>query len=162
MHSVKAQIWFPISVGYALLMGCADSGEESAREWMASQRPDPAVSVVTTVPTFVDTPPAIYHSKTTDPFVSSRITMRSASVNKSQRLDVLFPDASISSLSMVGYLSGENRVPVAMVRYGTQYRGVRVGDRLGEPAALVKQIDAQGVLIAVEGASDQRLPINKP
>ena len=162
MRSHKIPGFFPLIMGSALLMGCVDSGELSAREWMAGQRRDPAPADVAPVPTFVDTPPATYQSKIADPFLSSRITMQPASANKSQRLDVLFPDAPISALSVAGYLSGENRVPVAMVRHGTQYRGVRVGDRLGEQAALVKQIDAQGVLIAVDGAPEQRLPINKP
>lgn len=140
--------------------GCSDAGERYANQWIQAQQTALALPKIEPVPPVIDTPPANYTSKTADPFSYSRISARTGGSGLGQRTDVLFPEAPLSGLVVAGYLSGENRVPVAMVRYGAQYRAVRIGDRLGERAALVKQIAPQGVLV-VDGESEQWLSMNK-
>jgi Tfp pilus assembly protein PilP len=143
------------------IAGCADSGEKSAADWIRLQQANASPPVIEPVPALIDTPPATYRSKVQDPFSPDRIAARSGDSGASLNADVLFPDAPMSGLTVVGYLGGENRVPVAMVRYGAQYRVVRVGDRMGEREALVKEIDARGIRVQISGAPDQWLPINK-
>ena len=147
-------------IGIAL-SGCADSGAQAAQQWIGAQRDALSLPVIEPVPGVVDTPPAIYRSKSVDPFSPDRIVARAASSGNHQRTDVLFPDVPLSGLSVAGYLSGENRASVAVIRYGTQYQGVRVGDRLGDREALVQQIGPQGVLVHLDGSPEQWLPINK-
>ena len=143
------------------IAGCTDSGEKSVADWIRLQEANASPPVIEPVPAVIDTPPATYRSKVQDPFSPDRVAARSGAFGASLRTDVLFPDAPVSGLTVVGYLSGENRVPVAMMRYGAQYRAARVGDRVSEREALVKEIDAQGVRVQISGAPDQWLPINK-
>lgn len=157
--------WRPLQVlGMAtiLLTGCADSGRSDAQAWMQAQQQSLPSAMLAPVPPVVDIPPANYQSKAMDPFLPERVSARVDTGGMAPRTDVIFPETSITGLSVTGYLSGDQRVTVAMVRSGALYRGVRVGDRLGQEAAVVKQIGAQGVLVAVDGAPERWLPINKP
>ena len=144
-----------------VLAGCADSGERAARYWLEQQRASTSAPPLADVPPVVDTPPAGYMSKVIDPFLPERISARSGSSQTGQASGVLFPEAPLASLVISGYLAGDGRVPVAMVRYGNQYRGVRVGDRVSDRAALVKEVGPQGVLVMMDGGPDQWLPLGK-
>lgn len=160
----RADLLHIVTLGLAViaLSGCADSGAQEAQRWIRTQREHLSLPVPEPVPEVADTPSAIYRSKTLDPFSPDRIAAHASTAGRSQRTDVLFPNAPLSSLVIAGYLTGENRVPIAMVRYGAQYQGVRVGDRLSDREAVVQQIGPQGVLVNLNGASEQWLPINKP
>lgn len=161
MQRVKSRLYLmPLAICSAL-NGCADSGVQAAYQWMSDQQRDIPPVMLAAVPPVVDTPPAKYSSKAVDPFSPERISTRAGTTGGSLRADVLFPDAPLSGLSVMGYLSGDNRVPVAMVRYGIQYRGVHVGDRLSDQAAAIKQIGPQGVLLSIDGQSDRWLTISK-
>lgn len=143
------------------IVGCADSGEKTAQQWVRMQQANVLPRMLDPVPAVIDTLPATYHGKVQDPFSPDRVSARTTVSGTGLSTDVLFPDAPLSSLTVVGYLGGENRLPVAMVRYGAQYRGARVGDRMSEREALIKEIDAQGIRVQISSAPDQWLPINK-
>lgn len=154
--------WFaPVLGGLSVLTGCADAGVDAAQAWIEAQQMNPVRPVVAPIPVLVDTPPAAYGSKVLDPFLPERI---SASVNAdsvARRSDVLFSDVPLSALSVAGYLAGPNDVRVAMVKYGSQFRGVHIGDRISAQSAQIKQIDAQGILLVIDGTAEQWLLTNK-
>ena len=143
------------------LVGCSDSGERAAQVWMQAQQPSLKITVLAPVPPVMDTAPAGYSSKATDPFFPERVLALASPDNLTSRADVLFSDVSITNLIVTGYLSGDQRAPIAIVHGGALYRSVRIGDRLGQEAATVKQIGPHGVLIARDGVPDRWLPINK-
>lgn len=149
-------------LGFLVLAGCMDSGERAAQQWLSERQAHQSALTLEPVPPIVDALPASYRSKVLDPFLPERISSRAGVADIASRSGAIFPDAPLASLSVVGYLSGENRLAVAMVRYGTQYRGVHVGDRLSQQRASVRQIGPQGVLLALDGMPEQWLPINKP
>lgn len=150
-----------VLTGLAVLTGCADTGADAAQAWISAQQVQPARSALGPVPGVVDTPPATYVSKVLDPFLPERVSATANTDSRTRRSDVLFADAPLSALSVSGYLAGPNDVRVAMVKYGPQFRGVRVGDHISAQSAQVKQIDAQGVLVVIDGAAEQWLPTNK-
>jgi Tfp pilus assembly protein PilP len=162
VHRVEMICLAVLGVTGIALSGCGDSGAQTAQQWIRAQQEHLLLPVVEPVPAIVDIPPAVYRGKSTDPFSPNRVGAGAASSGNQHRTDVLFPNVPLSGLSVVGYLSGENRAPVAMIRYGTQYQSVRLGDRLGDREALVQQIGAQGVLVNISGSPEQWLPINKP
>ena len=148
-----------LALGVALA-GCGDSGERAARHWLEQQRASLSAPSLAAAQPVVDTPPADYTSKAIDPFLPERISARDSG-RTPQASDVLFPEAPLASLVVSGYLTGDGRVPVALVRYGAQYRGVRVGDRLSDRAVRVKEVGPQGVLVSMDGGPDQWLPLGK-
>lgn len=146
----------------ASIVSCGNSGEQVARQWMQQALAAQPAPGAASVPAIADTPPAVYDSRVADPFSPERIAVRMERSVGPGTPEAVFPDAPLAALSAVGYLTGEHRSPVAMVRYGSQYRGVHVGERLSEQALLVKQIGPQGLRIGADGMPDQWLPINKP
>lgn len=150
-----------VGVIVTALMGCSDSGVRAAQAWMQAQQPFLKRTALAPVPPVIDIPPAGYHSKTTDPFLPERVLVLADSATSALRAGVLFADVPIASLVVTGYLSGDQRAPIAIVHSGGLYRSVRIGDQLGQEAVMVKQIGPQGVLIARNGAPDRWLPINK-
>lgn len=154
--------WFATVLGgLSVLSGCADTGVDVAQAWIEAQRVNPVRPVVAPVPTPVDTPPATYGSKVLDPFLPERVSVSAHSDSGARRSDVLFSDVPLSALSVAGYLAGPNDVRVAMVKYGSQFRGVHIGDRISAQNAQIKQIDAQGVLLVIDGTAEQWLLANK-
>ena len=50
----------------------------------------------------------------------------------------------------MGFLTGGNQERLAIVRSGSQYRTVRKGDRIGELASVVMEIQESGLLLSSE------------
>lgn len=162
MRRVDRHTACTVAVLATTLAGCVDSGERAAQTWMQAQPPHLKLTVLAPVPPVIDTPPVGYNSKVANPFLPER-TMAPVNIdNMAQRAGVLFPEVPVVSLIITGYLSGDQRSPIAIVHGGAVYQSVRMGDRLGREAAMVKQIGAQGVLIALDGVPDRWLPINQP
>lgn len=152
-------LWFLLC---AALSGCGDSGKQSAAHWLSAQQSEISVPAASAVPEYKDTPPATYDSQVLDPFSPTRVAARLDDANKTSKAGVLFPDAALSDLLVVGYFSEAGKTPVAMMRYGNQYRNIHVGERIGDQTVLVKQIGMQGVLVQMSATTEQWLPINKP
>ena len=140
-------------------MVACDAWEQNsaAQKWMIEQKAGLTAPGLPSVPDLIDTPPAAYTAKTQDPFDPTRISGRAATSIERGKSGVLFPDVPVASLSIVGFITSAASGRVAIVRSGNVYRSVRPGDRVGEQVAMVKQIDDQGLLLAVDGASDQWL-----
>jgi Tfp pilus assembly protein PilP len=154
--------WFTTVLGsLPVLTGCADTGVDAVQAWIEAQQMNPMRLAAAPVPALADTPPATYGSKAMDPFLPERVSENANSESDVRRSAVLFSDAPLSALSVAGYLAGPNDARVAMVKYGSQFRGVRIGDRISAQSAQVKQIDAQGILLVIDGATEQWLPTNK-
>lgn len=140
------------------LLACEVLDHESpAQKWMAMQKSGLRPPGLAQAPEIVDTPPAAYTAIVHDPFDPNRISARSTPDSGVGKQGVLFPDVSISSLSIVGFITAPLSGRVAVVRSGSAYRSIRQGDRLGEQAAMVKQIDGQGLLLEVDGGASQWL-----
>lgn len=154
--------WFvAVLGGLSVLTGCADTGVDAAQAWIEAQQMNPVRPALAPVPVLVDTPPATYGSKVLDPFLPERVSASAHSDSGARRSGVLFSDVPLSALSVAGYLAGPNDVRVAMVKYGSQFRGVHIGDRISAQNAQIKQIDAQGVLLVIDGTAEQWLLANK-
>lgn len=131
--------------------------KSAAQKWMIEQKSGLIVPGLPSVPDLIDTPPVAYTAKTQDPFDPSRISSRASMSTERGKSGVLFPDVPIASLSVVGFITSASSGRVAVVSSGGVYRSVRPGDRIGEQIAMVKQIDDQGLLLAVDGSGDQWL-----
>ncbi|MGV0997708.1 MAG: hypothetical protein ACOYBQ_00070 [Fluviibacter sp.] len=143
------------------LIGCGDGGAPAGRTWIEQQSQALVAPVLPPVPAFVVLPPAVYAGEPVhDPFAVERA--RSGLDDRIRKNDgVVFADAPLSALVMMGYLMGEANKPVAMIRSGADYRAIRVGDRLGDAGSPVQQITARGVQVLVDGSS-QWLALNRP
>lgn len=129
----------------------------AAQKWINAQEPRPESMVIDAVPGAVDTPPGTFSAKVFDPFDPARVSVRTGNGHTVGKPGVVFPDAPISALSIVGFITGASNERVVVIRQGAQYRSVRKGNRIGEQAALVLEIDEQGLLLDVEGVGSQWL-----
>lgn len=152
----RIAVW-PIALA---LGGCMDSSVRETEQWMKSQREAMLQPSLPQIPDVADTPPAQYNSTASDPFSAARLNVRKTV--PADREGVIFPDVPLSALVLKGYLLSEHGIPVGMVVYENQYRSIRIGDRLSDSSALVKNIGQRGALLVLDGAQDQWLPISKP
>lgn len=160
MHRIK----YPFSclVVAMGLVACDDRDRESkAEKWMSSEKLRIANIQLPPVPEVIDTPPASYVAKVQDPFDPSRVAAGAGLGAGLSKAGFLFTDAPIASLSIVGFISGSNAGRTAIVRAGDVYRSVRQGDRIGEQAAIVKQIEDRGLLLTIDGNVNQWILRNK-
>lgn len=139
------------------LVACGQSGERSSREWVEKEGGAQTPALLPKVPAVIDTPPASFTSKAFDPFAPERVSARYKKLPATGLSGVLFPDAPLSSLTIVGFMTGKNAETVAMIRHGAEYRSVRQGNRISEQALLVKEIGAQGLTLSGDGVPDQQL-----
>lgn len=159
---IEIQMLSAKKLSLALMLPCmvacdAWDQKSAAQEWMMQQKSALIAPGLPSVPDLIDTPPAAYTSKIQDPFDPSRISGRANTSIERGKPGVLFPDVPIASLSIVGFITSASTGRVAIVRSGNVYRSVRPGDRIGEQIAMVKQIDDQGLLLAIDGTEDQWL-----
>lgn len=139
------------------LAGCGPSGERSAQRWIIQHAQIEIGPMPPPVPELIDTPPATYASHAFDPFSPERLTARNGGVSKTSAKDVLFPEANLSALTIVGFITGKDSTRVAIIRNGSEYRSVRRGNRISEQALQVKEVSDQGLLLAGEDMSEQQL-----
>ena len=139
------------------LMSCGQSGERSAQRWLAEHAQIETGPKPPPVPELIDTPPATYASHAFDPFSPDRLSARSRGLSQTSAKDVLFPDANLSALTIVGFITGKDSTRVAIIRNGSEYRSVRRGNRISEQALVVKEVSDQGLLLAGEDVSEQQL-----
>jgi Tfp pilus assembly protein PilP len=147
------------SVLVALLpmAGCGERGEQAGRAWVIEQQRILSPTVPPPVPDVIDTPPASYTSTAYDPFSPERISARLRAISLSGQPGVLFPEAPLSALVIVGFMTGKDGEAVALVRNGPEYRSVRKGNRMSEQALDVRAIQGDAIILGRDGLPDQRL-----
>ena len=150
-----------ILVVSALLTACDQSGARSAAGWIAEQEKIVRPGSLPPVPDVIDTPPAQFTSKAFDPFSPERISARYKASVLSGQPGVLFPDASLSALTIVGFMTGKDGATIAIIRNGPEYRTVRKGNRISEEALQIKEIGNQSLIVGGDGIPDQRVERTK-
>lgn len=138
------------------LVACGQSGEEKAKRWINMQAEAPMPSLPP-VPMLIDTPPANFTSKADDLFSPERISGRFRTAPGSNANGVIFPDAPVSELSLLGFISANHSSRVAIVRYRSEYRSIRKGNLVSEQVLLVKEVGDQELVLSSEGLPDQKL-----
>ena len=130
--------------------GCSELASDRAQTWVAKQDAQMMKSTLPPVPEIIDTPPAIYTGKAQDPFSPGRLSAARGDKAATGQGGVIFPESAESALVIMGFLTGGNQERLAIVRSGSQYRTVRKGDRIGELASEVMDIQDRGLLLNSE------------
>lgn len=139
------------------MAGCGERGEQAGQHWIAEQHRALNPTPPPPVPNVIDTPPSSYTSTVYDPFSPERLSARLRAIPASGQAGVIFPDAPVSALVIVGFMTGKDGGLVALVRNGPEYRSVRKGNRVSDQALVVKEIQNQAIILGGDGVLDQRL-----
>ena len=150
MQRGKCLFWMVAAALLNATSGCTELASDRAQTWVAKQDVKLMKSTLPPVPEIIDTPPAIYTGNAEDAFSPERLSAARGVKAGSRQGGVIFPESAESALVIMGFLSGGDQERLAIVRSGSQYRTVRKGDRIGELASEVMDIQDKGLLVSSE------------
>lgn len=146
----KCFSWMVLMGSIVSISACEETTPGRAQAWIAKQQPQLSKLTLPPVPEIVDTPPAIYTGKALNPFSPERLSAVRGAKSSGEKRGVIFPESAESALVIIGFMTDGKQERLAMVKSGSQYSIVRKGDRIGELANEVVDVQDKGLLLKSE------------